>query len=88
LADQLSNRDEVGTLRISGETPDGMTLNDGVVDSNLTFLTYDNLYVCDLSVFPSSPAVNSTLTLAAMAIRLATHLKQALSRLGRSPSKR
>ncbi len=67
---------EVGTLRMSSETPDGMTLNDGVVDTNLKFLAYDNLYACDLSVFPSSPAANPTLTLAAMAIRLATHLKQ------------
>lgn len=67
---------EVGTLRMSGETPDGVALNDGVVDTNLKFLGYDNLYACDLSVFPSSPAANPTLTLAAIAIRLAEHLKQ------------
>ncbi|MGG6240502.1 GMC oxidoreductase, partial [Nodosilinea sp. AN01ver1] len=67
---------EVGSLRMSGETDDGQSLNDGVVDTNLKFLAYDNLYACDLSVFPSSPAANPTLTLAALAIRLAEHLKE------------
>lgn len=61
---------------MSSETPDGVALNDGVVDTNLKFLGYDNLYACDLSVFPTSPAANPTLMLAAMAIRLAEHLKQ------------
>jgi choline dehydrogenase-like flavoprotein len=36
---------------------------------------YKKLYACDLSVFPASPAANPTLTLAALAIRLADHLK-------------
>jgi choline dehydrogenase-like flavoprotein len=62
---------EVGTLRMSAE-------NDGVVDTNLKFLSYDNLYACDLSVFPTSPAANPTLTLAALAMRLAEHLKNVL----------
>ncbi|MBD3886155.1 GMC family oxidoreductase [Phormidium tenue FACHB-886] len=60
---------EVGTLRMG-------TAGDGVVDVDLKFLSYDNLYACDLSVFPNSPAANPTLTLAALAIRLAEHLKQ------------
>lgn len=59
---------EVGTLRM-GE------LGHGVVDSNLRYVGHDNLYVCDLSVFPTSPAANPTLTLVALALRLATHLK-------------
>lgn len=59
---------EVGTLRIGA--------NNGVVDTDLKFLAYDNLYACDLSVFPTSPAANPTLTLAALASRLAAHLKQ------------
>ncbi len=57
---------EVGTLRMGAG---------GVVDTNLKFLAYDNLYACDLSVFPSSPAANPTLTLAALALRLAEHLR-------------
>jgi choline dehydrogenase-like flavoprotein len=58
---------EVGTLRMT----DGQ---DGVVDPNLKFLAYDNLYACDNSVFPASPAANPSLTLAALALRLAGQL--------------
>jgi choline dehydrogenase-like flavoprotein len=46
----------------------------GVVDHNLKFHEYNNLYVCDLSVFPDIPAVNPSLTLGALALRLARHL--------------
>lgn len=60
---------EVGTLRM-GDDP-----ATSVVDTDLKFHGYENLYACDLSVFPSSPAANPTLTLAALAIRLAEHLK-------------
>ena len=60
---------EVGTLRMNEGS------DEGVVDLNLKFHQYDNLYACDLSVFPSSPAANPSLTLAALAIRLAEHLK-------------
>lgn len=58
---------EVGTMRIK---KDGA----GVVDENLRVNGVDNLYVCDLSVFPVSPAANPTLTLAALAQRLGNHL--------------
>ena len=39
----------------------------GVVDDDLRFLAYDNLYACDNSVFPASPAANPSLTTAALA---------------------
>jgi choline dehydrogenase-like flavoprotein len=58
---------EVGTLQLAGD-------DSGVVDTNLRFLAYGNLYACDLSVFPTSPAANPSLTLAALALRLADHL--------------
>ena len=58
---------EVGTMRMAGD-------GSGVVDGDLRVLDYENLFVCDLSVFPSSPAANPTLTLVALAIRLADHL--------------
>jgi choline dehydrogenase-like flavoprotein len=58
---------EVGTMRMK---KDGA----GVVDENLRLNGVDNLYVCDLSVFPVSPAANPTLTLAALAQRLGNHL--------------
>ena len=63
---------EVGSLRMG-------TGGSAVVDPNLKFSGYDNLFVCDLSVFPTSPAANPTLTLAALALRLAGHLKTQLS---------
>jgi hypothetical protein len=59
---------EVGTLRMAGD-------GSGVVDQNLKFLAYDNLYACDNSVFPVSPAANPSLTTVALALRLATQLK-------------
>lgn len=59
---------EVGTLRMGDN-------GNGVVDTNLQYRGYDNLHVCDLSVFPTSPAANPTLTLAALAFRLADRLK-------------
>jgi len=46
----------------------------GVVDADLRFLAYDNLYACDNSVLPTSPAANPTLTLAGLSLRLARHL--------------
>jgi choline dehydrogenase-like flavoprotein len=58
---------EVGTMRM-GE--DGA----GVVDENLLVNGFDNLYVCDLSVFPVAPAANPSLTLAALAERLGNYL--------------
>jgi choline dehydrogenase-like flavoprotein len=61
---------EVGTLRMAEE-------GTGVVDANLKFLGYQNLYACDNSVFPVSPAANPSLTLAALALRLAGQLTQA-----------
>lgn len=57
-----------GTLRMG--RPD----QDRVVDENLGFVAYENLYVCDPSVYPYIPAANPSLTLAALALRLGDHL--------------
>jgi choline dehydrogenase-like flavoprotein len=56
-----------GTMRMSDD-------GSGVVDENLKLLSYENLYCCDVSVFPSIPAANPSLTLAALALRLADTL--------------
>jgi choline dehydrogenase-like flavoprotein len=50
----------------------------GVVDENLQYNGYDNLFVCDLSVFPTSPAANPTLTLVALSLRLVEHIRSLL----------
>ncbi|QKW13690.1 GMC oxidoreductase [Verrucosispora sp. NA02020] len=63
---------EVGTMRMGRDTPGRE--RPGVVDEDLRVAGHRNLYVCDLSVFPNSPAANPTLTLAALAMRLAAHL--------------
>ncbi|KAK6537159.1 hypothetical protein TWF694_011356 [Orbilia ellipsospora] len=60
---------EVGTMRM-GEDND----HSRVVDTNLKVCGLDNLYVCDLSVFPFSAAANPSLTLTALAQRLGHHL--------------
>jgi choline dehydrogenase-like flavoprotein len=48
----------------------------GVVDSTCKVHNVDNLYVAGSSVFPTSGNINPTLTLVALALRLADHLKQ------------
>jgi choline dehydrogenase-like flavoprotein/glycosidase len=62
---------ELGTLRLGDSDA-------AVVDSNLKVRGYNNLYVCDLSIFPTAPAANPSLTLAALAMRLSDHLKREL----------
>lgn len=62
---------QAGTCRF-GNDPRSTVLN-------LHCRTHDveNLYVVDSSFFPSNPAVNPTLTIAANALRVADHLKRA-----------
>ncbi|WP_371763445.1 GMC oxidoreductase [Massilia sp.] len=52
------------------------TEQDGVVDRNLKVFGVDNLYVCSNAVFPSTGAVNPTLTLTALTLRLGDHLAE------------
>jgi choline dehydrogenase-like flavoprotein len=61
---------EVGTMRMKGPGD-----KPGVVDTNLKVDGFENLYVCDLSVFPYSPPANPSLTLAALSLRLSDHLE-------------
>jgi choline dehydrogenase-like flavoprotein len=51
----------------------------GVVDANCRVHGISNLYVAGSSVFPTSGASNPTLTIVALAIRLADHLKARLA---------
>lgn len=57
---------QCGTARM-GDDP-----SDSVVDPSCCAHDVDNLFICDTSVFPSSAAVNPALTVAALALRLAT----------------
>lgn len=68
---------ELGSLpmRKTGNEPRA-----GALDENLALIGRENVYVCDLSVFPVSPAANPSLTLAALALRLGDHLFEILQK--------
>lgn len=59
----------IGTTRM-GDSP-----SRGVVDSNGKVFGVNNLYIAGSSVFPTSSQANPTLTIVAMALRLANHLR-------------
>jgi choline dehydrogenase-like flavoprotein len=63
----------MGTTRMHGDP----TL--GVVDQNCRVHSLANLYVAGSSVFPTSSAINPTLTIVALALRLADHIKKRLA---------
>lgn len=67
VGDKGSVQHSGGSMRMSDN-------GTGVVDENLKLLAYDNIHCCDASVFPSIPAANPSLTIAALALRLAKHL--------------
>jgi len=60
------------------ETPE-----EGVTDRDMKVFGTDNLYVCSNAAFPTCTAVNPTLTLTAMSIRLGDHL---IAKAGGVPS--
>ena len=62
----------MGTTRMSDDP------KMGVVDRNCRVHGMENLYVAGSSVFPTSGAANPTLTVVALARRLAAHLEQSL----------
>ena len=50
-----------------------------MVDENCRVHSVANLYVAGSSVFPTGGANNPTLTIVALALRLANHIKQQLN---------
>lgn len=66
-------RHHIGTTRMNDDP------ERGVVDVNCRAHDVDNLYVAGSSVFPTSGIANPTLTLVALAIRLADRLKRELA---------
>lgn len=59
---------QIGTARMAGSA------RQGVVDADLRSFDLENLYVASSAVFPSSGQANPTLTIVALAARLAAHL--------------
>jgi choline dehydrogenase-like flavoprotein len=62
----------MGALRMSAAP------EDGIVDVNCKVHTLDNLYIAGSGVFPTTGHANPTLTIVALALRLADHLKATL----------
>jgi choline dehydrogenase-like flavoprotein len=62
---------QCGTVRMGADP------SRSVVDVNLKAHDLDNLYIADASVLPTSAAVNPSLTVAALALRLGQHLHAA-----------
>jgi choline dehydrogenase-like flavoprotein len=67
--DLAGNYHHIGTTRMS-ENP-----RDGVVDTNCRAHGIANLYLAGTSVFPTGGHANPTLTIVALSIRLADHIR-------------
>jgi choline dehydrogenase-like flavoprotein len=65
-------RHHMGTTRMSDNS------SSGVVDANCRVHGLDNLFVAGSSVFPTGGYANPTLTIVALALRLADHVKSRL----------
>jgi choline dehydrogenase-like flavoprotein len=64
----------IGTARMAA------TEREGVVDSNCAVFGLPNLYIASSAVFPTSSYANPTLTIVALSVRMASHLKAKTSR--------
>jgi hypothetical protein len=80
---KVARRDDAGTWRKTvasaahhlGTARMGESEATGVVDKDLKVYGVDNLYVSDGSVFTTAGAVNPSLTITALGLRLAAHLR-------------
>jgi choline dehydrogenase-like flavoprotein len=63
----------IGTARM------GATEREGVVDGNCAVFGLPNLYIASSAAFPTSSHANPTLTIVALSVRMASHLKAATS---------
>lgn len=66
--DEPGGHHATGTCRMSVDETDGVT------DPDLRVHATENLYICSNAVMPTGSAVNPTLTLTSLALRLADHL--------------
>jgi len=73
------NRDVLGGDHHMGTTRMATTPRDGVVDKDCRVHGIENLYIAGSSVFPTCGCANPTLTIVALAMRLADHLAESLA---------
>ena len=59
-----------------GSTRMGTSVRDSVVDTDCRLHGVDNLLVLSSSVFPTNGHANPTLSIVAMALRMAEHLRR------------
>jgi len=79
-ASAVRHKDEFqGAGHIIGTCRMGADAKTSVVDANLRAHDHPNLHVVGSAVFPTSGTANPTLTIAALALRLAERLKRALA---------
>ena len=74
----LLDQEFTGTNHYMGTTRMHTEPKQGVVDANCRVHSVDNLYVAGSSTFPTGGYQNCTLTIVALAIRLADHVKAQL----------
>jgi len=65
---------------LMGTTRMGDSARSGVVDRNCRVFACENLYIAGPSTFPTSGYANPFLTIAALSLRLADHLKQSIEK--------
>jgi choline dehydrogenase-like flavoprotein len=68
--DLYGDEHHMGTTRMHPDT------TRGVVDANCRVHGLANLFIASSTVFPTAGAANPTLTIVALALRLADHLKR------------
>jgi len=78
LRRRISNAAPLGGHHI-GTTRMGTSANSGVVGPDCALFDLPNLYVASSAVFPTGGHANPTLTIVALALRLAEHLNRQLS---------
>ena len=71
-----SSAHQLGTTRMSASP------EEGVVDAQCRVHKVENLFIAGGSVFPTSSHANPTLTVVALALRLADHLKSCILKEG------
>lgn len=72
---EIWDRTVASTAHHLGTSKMGSSPARAVVDRNLQVFGHDNLFICDGSVFPTAGSANPSLTITALAIRLAEHLR-------------
>ncbi len=78
LREQLGRSAPLGGHHI-GTTRMGAVPRAGVVDTNCAVFGLPNLYIASSAVFPTSSHANPTLTIVALAVRLAYHLRSLIA---------